>query len=145
MIWTQILWLVLFVFFILLEAVTVALLSVWFCAGSLAALAVALLWPEKLVVQMLVFVAVSILAFIAIRPLAKKRLSGKSVATNADANIGKTCQVVVEIQPSRFGRVKLEGLEWMARSQDILPVGTWCRVVAIEGAKLVVEPLPVAQ
>ena len=77
---------------------------------------------------------------LALRPLAKKGLIGRRVPTNADANIGKMAQVVTEIQPGRFGRVKLEGMEWAAKSDSVLPVGAWCRVEAIEGVKLVVSP-----
>lgn len=138
---TQIVWLALLVIFIVAEAATVALVSIWFCAGALVALLVSLAAPQLLWLQILSFIAVSGIMLLALRPLASKLIGGKKVATNADANIGKVCQVVSEVQPARIGRVKLEGLEWSARSDYILPVGTWCRVQAIEGVKLVVTPL----
>lgn len=137
----QIIWLALVVFFLVLEAVTVSIVSIWFCAGALAALLVALFFPQAVVLQILLFVIVSFIALMAIRPFAKKLIGDKRVATNADANIGKNCQVVSEVQPGRFGRVKLEGLEWTAKSDYVLPVGVWCQVIAIDGVKLVVIPL----
>lgn len=138
----QIIWLVLIAVFIVLEATTVTLVSIWFCAGALAAFLVSLFAPGAVWVQIAVFVAASALSLLGLRPLLKKLLAGKAVPTNADANIGKTCQVVEEIQPGRFGRVRLEGLEWTAKADAVLPVGAWCRVDAIEGVKLVVSPLP---
>lgn len=141
----QIVWLVVMVVFILLEAATATLVSIWFCAGSLCALLVALVWPGQIVVQVVVFFVVSAITLMAVRPIAGKLIKKTNVPTNADANIGKVCQVITEIQPARFGRVKLEGLEWTAKSSHVLPVGTWCRVEAIEGVKLVVQPLPPGQ
>lgn len=138
----QIVWLVLVVLFIIAEAVTAALVSVWFCLGGMAALVVALVWPGAYIAQGAVFLAVSAFALLLLRPVAHKVMGNRRVATNADANIGKVCQVINEIQPERFGRVKLEGLEWTAKSYTVLPVGAWCRVDAIEGVKLVVSPLP---
>ncbi|MDL2219708.1 NfeD family protein, partial [Ruminococcaceae bacterium OttesenSCG-928-O06] len=138
----QIVWLVLLLLFVILEAATSAIVSIWFCAGAIAALLVSLFFPTAILAQVLVFVVVSGVALLAFRPLVRKITGNRRVPTNADANIGKLAQVVTEIQPARFGRVKLEGLEWTAKSDVVLPVGAWCRVDAIEGAKLVVSPLP---
>ena len=136
----QIVWIVLMVVFILAEAATATLVSIWFCAGSLAALLVSFFMPDALAVQIGAFLVVSILTLLALRPLTRRLLGGKNVPTNADASIGKTAQVVVEIRPGHFGRVRLEGLEWTAKSSAVLPVGSWVRVNAIEGVKLVVSP-----
>ena len=136
----QMVWLGLMIFFIVLETVTVAVVSIWFCAGSLAALLVSFVWPEAFWAQIIAFFVVSFVALLSLRPIAHKLVGGKRVPTNADANIGKMCQVVSEVQPGRFGRVKLEGLEWTAKSDFVLPVGSWCRVIAIDGVKLVVIP-----
>ena len=137
----QIIWTALLVGFVILEGVTVTLVSIWFCAGAVVALVVSLIWPNAIVPQVLVFLMVSIATLLALRPLTKKLVGDKKVATNADANVGKIGQVIAEIQPARFGRVKLEGLDWTAKSDEVLPVGTWCRVEAIEGVKLVVTPV----
>ncbi|MDL2294705.1 NfeD family protein [Ruminococcaceae bacterium OttesenSCG-928-D13] len=137
----QIVWLVLVVAFVVLEASTATLVSIWFCGGAAAALVVSLIWPSAIAAQVVVFLVVSAALLAGLRPAAKKLMGGRRrVATNADANIGKVAQVVVEIQPGRPGRVKLGGLEWAARSDAVLQVGAWCKVLAIEGVKLVVEP-----
>lgn len=136
----QIVWLVLVVVFILLEGMTTTLISVWFCLGSIVALIVSLALPGMIVLQIALFLIVSIIAILALRPFAKKIMGNRQVATNADANIGKVGRVVNEIQPDRFGRVKLEGLEWTARANCLLEVGSLCKVEAIEGVKLVVVP-----
>ena len=138
----QIIWLVLVVLFVIAEAVTATLVSIWFCAGALVALLVALVWPGAFIAQGAVFLIVSAITLLLVRPVAHKLMGNRREPTNADANIGKVCQVISEIQPDRFGRVKLEGLEWTAKADTVLPVGAWCRVEAIEGVKLVVTRVP---
>ncbi len=140
----QIVWLVLLVLFVVLEAATAVLVCIWFCAGALAALMVSLIWPGAVFAQGAAFVAVSALSLWLLRPMVRRVAGTRHMPTNADANIGKDAQVVSEIQPGRFGRVKLEGLEWTAKSDVVAPVGAWVRVLAIEGVKLVVTPLPAA-
>lgn len=136
----QLMWLVLLVVFLVLEAATASLVSIWFCAGALAALVAAFIWPAAIVPQVLVFLVVSVLALVALRPLARRLANGRRVATNADASIGKVAQVVQEILPGQVGRVKLEGLEWAAKSDSRIRVGAWCTVTGIEGVKLMVVP-----
>ena len=139
--WMQIVWLTVLIGFIILEAVTMTLVSLWFCAGSLASLAVSLFSPAAVEAQVFVFIAVSIVTLLLLRPMVRKMIIAHKVPTNADANIGKVCQVLADIHPAQFGRVKLEGLEWTAKSDMVLPAGSWCQVLSIEGAKLVVAPV----
>lgn len=136
----QVVWLVLMVVLLILEASTAAMVSIWFALGALGALITAIFAPTAFWAQAIVFIIVSGVALVALRPFARKWVNPRRVATNADANLGKTAQVVGEIRPGRFGRVRLEGLEWTAKSDEVLQVGAWCTVKAIEGVKLVVVP-----
>ncbi len=137
---TWLIWLALIVIFVVVEALTISLVSIWFCTGALAALAVSLVFPGAYLVQGLVFLLVSSLCLLALRPLAKRWLDTKRRPTNADANIGKIAQVTTEIQPDHFGRVRLEGLDWTAAADTVIPVGAHCQVVALDGVKLIVVP-----
>lgn len=136
----QIVWIGLIVVFIVVEAATTSLWSIWFVLGSLVAFIVSLFAPLNLPLQFALFLVVSVVAILALRPFARRFMGSRRVPTNADANIGKIGQVVTEVHPERFGRMKLEGLEWTAKSDCLMPVGSWGRVVAIEGVKLVVVP-----
>lgn len=112
----QIVWVLLLVGFVVLEAATVSIVSIWFALGAGAALLVSAFIPGAWGIQIAVFLLVSIVALLGLRPLARRYGAQRRQPTNADANIGKVCQVVAEIQPGRIGRVKLEGLEWAARA-----------------------------
>ncbi len=138
----QYIWLALVLLFVIIEASTAALVSIWFCVGALAALVVSFIAPANVVAQIIVFLLVSAATIVALRPLSKRLLSSKRVVTNVDANIGKRCKVIEEIRPDEFGRVMLEGVPWTAKADVPLAKDSWCVVTAIEGVKLVVAPAP---
>ena len=135
-----IIWLVLMVLFMALEAATVMLASIWFAAGSLCALIVCLL-GGRLGLQIVVFFAISILLLFLLLPLAKKRLKSKVVATNADALVGKVCKVTEAIDPMDGGRIKVGDVTWSARTYTgvNIPAGRQVKVLKIQGAKVIVE------
>lgn len=134
-------WIVMLVVFIVLEAATVQLVSVWFALGALAALIAALLHAGPLV-QVIVFIAVSAISFAATRPLVKKFSSGRIQKTNADRCIGDTAIVTEEINNLQAkGQVRVNGNVWTARneSDEIIPEGEKVTVIKIEGVKLIVR------
>ena len=138
----KILWLVLLIVFAGAEAVTVGLTSIWFAAGALCALIAALLGGE-LWIQLTLFLAVSLLCLLAVRPLAKRHLNDKVVPTNADRVIGAEAPVTEDID-NIYGKgaVVIRGMTWSARSENGLPIptGAMVRVLRIEGVKVFVEP-----
>lgn len=137
----EIIWLVLLIVFAIAEGVTVALVSVWFMGGALAALIAALCGAE-LWLQVVLFFAVSILLLLCLRPLSKRLLKQKKVATNADSNIGREAVVTERIDNLQgSGAVRISGVEWSARSADGSEIekGAVVRVLRIEGVKVCVE------
>lgn len=97
-----------------LEFATVALVSVWFAVGAFAAFITAI-FTDAVWVQVLVFALVSTLTLLLSRPFAKRFLSARRVATNADSLIGKTCVVVSAVGPGEtLSRVKQGDVFWLA-------------------------------
>ena len=140
----KIVWLVLLLLFAGIEAASVGLTSVWFAAGALCALIAALL-GGALWIQVTLFLAVSALCMLAVRPLAKRHLNSKVEATNADRVIGEQAQVTEDIDNIRGkGAVVIRGVAWTARSEDGSPVpaGSLVKVLRIEGVKVFVERVP---
>jgi len=135
-----IVWLALVIGFIVLEASTVKLISVWFAAGALAAMIVSIL-GGALWLQVLVFFTVSIVLFASLWPVVKKRLNPKLVPTNKDALVGRICVVTEEIGPLEGGRVKLGDVTWSALSEagEAIPAGAQVKILKIQGAKVFVE------
>ena len=137
----EVLWLALLIVFAVLEASTVSLVSIWFMGGALTALIAALCGAE-IWLQIILFFVVSIALLLCLRPLSKKLLKKRKVATNAYSNIGKTAVVTETIDNLRgTGAVKISGVEWSARSVDdsVLEKDAVVRILRIEGVKVCVE------
>ena len=135
-------WLGLTVAFLVAEAATVTVVSLWFAAGSLAAMTAALLGAGT-GLQTGIFLAVSAVALTALRPLVRKYLNPKLTATNIDSVIGTVGMVTADIDNiASSGQVKLNGMEWSARSSsgDPIRAGTRVCVDRIEGVKVFVSP-----
>lgn len=138
-------WLILAVVFLLAEAATVTVTSLWFAGGCLAALVVALL-GGSLGLQIGTALVVSAVLLACLRPMVKKYFTPKLTATNVDAVIGSRGYVLADIDNlAATGRVKLGAMEWTARSTngDLIPEGTLVQVDRIEGVKAFVSPAEV--
>ena len=138
MIWV---WLGAAVVFGIVEALTAGLVSIWFVAGSAAALIGAFL-GAGLGVQVALFVAVSALALAVTRPLLRKVTSAKAVPTNADRVLGETGKVTETIDnENSTGAVYADGKTWTARSEDgaVIPEGAVVEILRMEGVKLFVK------
>ena len=135
-------WLAAAVFFLVVEASTVSMTSVWFAIGAAAAL-LTCLFTGSLRAQALVFIVVSILCLLAFRPLAAK-LRRKATPTNADRNLGREATVLTPVTAEVPGRVRLDGVDWNARCVtpgDRLEPGERCRITEIHSTLLLVEPV----
>ena len=136
------LWLTAVVGFLLLEASTFSMTSVWFAVGAAAAL-LTCLFTGSFRVQALVFIVVSALCLLMFRPLAAK-LRRKATPTNADRNLGREATVLTPVTAEVPGRVRLDGVDWNARCVtpgDRLEPGERCRITEIHSTLLLVEPV----
>lgn len=138
-------WLALAVLFLIGEAATVTMTSLWFAGGCLAALVVALLggsWGLQVVTAL----AVSAILLACLRPIVRKHFTPKLTKTNVDAVIGTQGYVTADIDNvAATGAVKLGAMEWTARSTDgtVIPKGTLVQAERIEGVKVFVSPIHV--
>ena len=139
--WEAIFWLAAMIVFILTEAATVTLVSIWFAAGALAAIVVALL-GGGVGLQVTVFLAVAIILLASLRGVVRKHFTPRLIRTNVDSVVGSIGIVTTPVNNvAALGRVTIGGMEWTARSTtgSPLPEGAQVRVDRIEGVKVFVS------
>ena len=136
-----ILWVVLVIICILVELATVGLTAIWFAAGALVSLAAAALGANP-IVQIILFLAVSIVLLAATRPWAKKYINSRTQSTNADSLIGQTIQIKERVSNmDQTGMAVVHGQEWTVRTRndnEIIEPGEKAKILAIRGVKLIV-------
>ncbi len=134
-------WLGIIVLSLAVEAMTPQLVSLWFALGGLCSMILATVLPEDMLIQSLVFVVVSGLSLLLLRPLVKKSMETRRTATNADRVVGMIGLVVEAIDNiTALGVVQVGGKTWTARSETDAPIAKGARVevLRIDGVKLIV-------
>ena len=135
-------WMIAFLVFLGVEAATTSLASIWFAGGALAALAAAAV-GLGVKTQLIVFVLVSFILLLLVRPLASGFMKGKDTKTNVDGLVGRKAVVKERVDNlAGTGTAVLGAETWLARSVgegQIFEPGTVVEVAAISGAKLIVK------
>ena len=135
----QIVWLIAVIAFGILEAATIQFISIWFAGGALVALISSLL-GANILLQCVLFIAVTIVLLPLTKPLVKKL--AKPEQTNADSLIGKKVVMTKDCDSlGEGGEAKAFGTVWTVHSSDGQPIlkDEIVTVEKIEGVKLIVR------
>lgn len=134
-------WLIVFVIFAALELTTMGLTCIWFALGALAG-CVTSLFTDNWIIQAIVFIIVTIVVLIFVRPFALKYINNNAEKTNVDSMKGKTGKVLTTIDNiNATGLIIVDGMEWTARSVngDVIQKDELVTVVSVEGVKAMVK------
>ena len=137
-------WIVAGIILFILEIITPGYVLANFGVAAIASGVAAWLGAD-MTIQIIVFVAVSLISFVVVRPILSKTMlnKGEPTPTGASALIGRTAHVVERIPPAPdAGRVKIDGDNWQALSVDGKEIaeGAIVKVVRTESIRLFVEP-----
>ncbi|SDX98706.1 NfeD family protein [Lachnobacterium bovis] len=135
-------WLTLMMILIINEILTVGLVTIWFAIGAaVATLAAGLGAP--IYVQIILFLAVSIVLLFYTKPFMDKYVVTRKVATNIDSIIGEKIEITQKVESyGKVGVGKLQGKEWSIIAEnpkEEFEAGEICQVVKVQGVKLVVK------
>ena len=135
-------WLIVLAVFLVIEAITVGLTTIWFAGGALVA-AIASGAGAGILVQWILFLVISLVLLIFTRPIAMRYLNTNRTRTNAESLIGKEAVVTQTIENLKNqGQVIVGGIEWTARIDDnekMIEKDTVVEIERIEGVKLIVK------
>ena len=138
-----IMWLGILAVLLVIEGLTTALTTIWFAGGALIA-AIAAGLGLGIVPQLLLFFCVSLVLLLFTRPAALKLMNKGTEKTNVEGLLGKKAVVIQKINNlAQTGQVRINDIEWMARTSDdsvTIPVGTVVVIEAVHGVRLIVRP-----
>lgn len=136
-----VIWFIAVIVFLVLEAVTYQLVSIYLALGAVGGLVMYILGFEFLP-QMIVFLALSIIFLCLLRPISVKAMKNKTLKTNTDSLMGQKVYITKEVNNIEgIGEGKINGADWSVRSSDgsVIPEGATAVVEKIEGVKLIVR------
>ena len=134
----MVIWFILFIVMLVIELLTVNLVSIWFALGALCAMITSLI-TNSIIIQLIVFVIVTVISLLSTKKIVKKLRRKEKIPTNLDAVIGKTAIVTEDIHPLEVGEVKVAGKKWSAISEDKILKDSKVIVEKIDGVKLIVK------
>ena len=137
-----IIWSVIFVGTLIVEFLTADIDTIWFCLSSLVCTVIAAFKVHYLI-QLGVFIVLSIILMLLTRPLTKRMMEREIVKTNSDKLIGSIGVIYSEINENEIGEVKIDGQIWRAINRDGLSFDVNEKVIieGISGNKLIVVKL----
>ena len=133
-------WMIIFLVLVFVELITVNLVTIWFAVGALASF-ILTYFVDDVMIQIGVFIVVSIISLILTRKIVDKIKGGKTIATNSDRVIGEIGIVTEEISKLEPGEVKVDGKKWTAISSKNISVGSKVEILSIDGVKLNVKEI----
>lgn len=136
-------WLLIILFTIVLEAVTMELVSIWFTIGAIPSFIMAATNNVDWKIQVISFVVVTLLLIFSLRKIAKKWLDKSTYKTNKDSFVGQKYRLLERCDFETLGAIKINDVVWSVKEKqgNTIEVGEIVRVVKIEGNKLIVESI----
>ena len=135
-------WVAVTIICVVIESLTLSLTTIWFGISAFVMVFLAFT-PLPFPAQLLVFVALAMVLLIFTKPVVKKKLSQKKIATNYERVIGQIAVVTKRITALEKGSVKINGMEWTAavKEDTTLEEGSKCMVEEIAGVTAYVKQI----
>ena len=135
-------WVAVTIICVVIESLTLALTTIWFGISAFVMVFLAFT-PLPFVAQVFIFVALAMVLLIFTRPIVKKKLSQKQIATNYERIIGQIAVVTKKITAIDKGSVKINGMEWTAAVKEdiVLEKGSKCIIEEIAGVTAYVKQI----
>ena len=135
-------WVAVTIICVVIESLTLSLTTIWFGISAFVMVFLAFT-PPPFPAQLLIFVALAMVLLIFTKPVVKKKLSQKKIATNYERVIGQIAVVTKRITALEKGYVKINGMEWTAavKEDTTLEEGSKCMVEEIAGVTAYVKQI----
>ena len=135
-------WVAVTIICVVIESLTLALTTIWFGISAFVMVFLAFT-PMPFVAQLFIFVAIAMVLLIFTRPIVKKKLSQKQIATNYERVIGQIAVVTKKLTALEKGSVKINGMEWTAAVKEdiVLEKGSKCIIEEIAGVTAYVKEI----
>lgn len=132
-------WLAVIAISIIIEIITLDLVSVWFAFGAVVPFILSAIEGVGIEWQIAIFVVVSALLIIFVRKYAQKLLfKNMNTKTNVEALEGRKVRLLEDTDFEKNGSVKINDVVWTAISDDgkLIKQGSLVEIVKVDGNKL---------
>ncbi|MBO7638651.1 MAG: NfeD family protein [Treponema sp.] len=135
-------WVAVTIICVVIESLTLSLTTIWFGISAFVMVFLAFT-PLPFSAQLFIFVVLATVLLLFTRPVVKKKLNQKKIATNYERVIGQIAVVTKKITALDKGSIKINGMEWTAatKGEGSLEEGSKCIVEEIAGVTAYVKEI----
>lgn len=135
-------WLGVIVVSMVVETLTMEMVSVWFILGGLVALIMAGC-GVSVVYQVVVAIAISFVCMFSLRKIALKLLKKDDQKTNMDRTLGQKTKLLQPITEDGYGTVKVNDVIYNAKTEDgsFVEAGKEVELLRLDGNKYIVKEI----
>ncbi len=142
-----VLWFIIGLLFLLAEFGVPGLIIIFFGVGAWITMLVCLFFDVGLNWQLLIFISSSIIILLLMRNYLRKIFYEQAQNDSNDLEddfLGKTAEVLSEIQPGKTGVVRFKGTDWNATADQRIKKGQSVRIISKESITLKVEQIDIS-
>ncbi len=135
-------WVAVTIICVVIESLTLSLTTIWFGISAFVMVFLAFT-PLPFSAQLFIFVVLATILLLFTRPVVKKKLNQKKIATNYERVIGQIAVVTKKITALDKGSIKINGMEWTAavKGDITLEEGSKCIIEEIAGVTAYVKEI----
>ncbi|MFD0589800.1 NfeD family protein [Paenibacillus sp. GCM10027627] len=116
-------WLIVAGVLIVVEMLTLTFYLLWLGVGALSAAVVDVIFPDALLVEVIVGCVVALLLTLFTKPLTRRIHNGKGFKDAVDELVGMKGTVVEDVSAEQPGVVKVGGETWSAKANETIQKG----------------------
>jgi membrane protein implicated in regulation of membrane protease activity len=142
----QYLWLIAGIVMVILEFVLPGFVIVFFGVGAIVVGIICWLWAISFNMQLVLFMAISVVLLLAIRKWVKNIFVGYTSSQEEIGELskefaGEQAMVVAEIVPDKPGKVEFHGTNWEAEADEPIASGERVEIVGQRSIRLKVKKI----
>lgn len=130
-------WIGLFILFLIIEGVTMDLVTIWFAFGALFAYLVSL-FGAPFWLQLVIFLLSTTLMLVLVFPFVRDKLKVGKLKTNVDSLAGQKAVITEAIAFNKVGAASINGVLWSASGEGSFDIGETVIIEAVKGNRLIV-------
>ena len=140
-------WLAVIVVTVVIEGITLDMVSVWFTAGAIVPLILAAVGAVGWEIQLIIFIVVSTVLILTLRKVTKRLLFKNGSKEQINTIIGKQTKMIEDATEDTMGSIKINDVVWSAKSEkdETIKKGELVEIIRVSGNKAIVKKVNVKE
>ena len=140
-------WLAVIVVTVVIEGITLDMVSVWFTAGAIVPLILAAVGAVGWEIQLIIFIVISTVLILTLRKVTKRLLFKNGSKEQINTIIGKQTKMIEDATEDTVGSIKINDVVWSAKSEkdETIKKGELVEIIRVSGNKAIVKKVNVKE